>query len=411
VGVVDMGMGLPLAAASVGTAPAVDAGPTRYAPLLGLAWLHFVNDGAANFLPGILPAVLIALNRSSALAGVLMFVLVAGQALQPLTGLFDRAIGRRRLIWFGAAGAAIGMGLVGFVGNLSWLLAVLALIGLAGACFHPHALATARVYAGRRGHFGTSIMLLGGEIGSGMWPLIAGAVVKWGSLSLLWIPALIVLTTLPLVHRFMPAPPVAGGEWNVRLRGRRAASVRLLGYAMLRSMAVIGAIAYLPLLWERLGGGLVGGAALVTTMSIVGLAGLLYGGHLADQIGRQQVLAAAGVLLALGLALVASGNPVALWAGVVVAGMAAFATYPVTTLEGQDLYPENPAFGAGIASGLGNALGAGLVALAGLLASWWPLAALFWLFSAAALATVPLGLLTVSARDNPGKTQVSRETT
>lgn len=369
-----------------------DPEPARYGPLSGLGWLHFINDGAANFLPGVLPAILVAQGRSPAMAGTLMFVLLAGQGLQPVAGLLGGALGGRRLMWLGVVGAVLGAGLVGFADSLAWLLVVLALIGLANACFHPQALAAARVYAGGRGHFGMAIMLLGGEIGRGLWPLVASAVVAWGSLSSLWVPALIALATVPLVQRMLPAPRVTTREWRVRLRGRLGATGRLLAYVVLRGLVVIGATAYLPILWQQLGGGLVVGAALVTTMLIVGLVGTLYGGHLADRVGRRPVLAVAGVLMAIGLALIASGNMVALWAGAALTGIAAFATFPVTTLEGQDLFPENVPFGSAISLGLGNALGAGLVALIGLLSGVWPVAWLFWLFAGVALVTALLGL-------------------
>lgn len=375
------------------TTRGADSEPARYGPLSGLAWLHFINDGAANFLPGVLPAILLAQGRSPALAGTLMFVLLAGQGLQPLAGLLGGVLGGRRLMWVGVVGAVIGAGLVGFTDSLAWLLVVLALIGLANACFHPQALAAARVYAGGRGHFGLAIMLLGGEIGRGLWPLVASAVVAWGSLSRLWVPALIALATIPLVARVLPAPRVSTREWRVRLRGRLGASARLLAYVVLRGLAVIGATAYLPILWVGLGGGLVVGAGLVTTMLIVGIIGTLYGGHLADRLGRRPVLAVAGVLMAIGLALIASGNMVALWIGAALTGIAAFATYPVTTLEGQDLFPENMPFGSAISLGLGNALGAGLVALIGLLSSVWAVTGLFWLFAGAALVTALLGLM------------------
>lgn len=133
-------------------------------------------------------------------------------------------------------------------------------------------------------------------------------------------------------------------------------------------------------------------------MLIVGLIGTLYGGDLADRIGQRPVLAAAGVLMAVGLALVAWGNFAALWVGAGLTGVAAFATFPITTLMGQDLFPENRPFGSGVAMGMGNALGAGLVALVGLLASVWPLSGLFWLFAAVALVTAPLGFLASAAK-------------
>ncbi len=367
-------------------------GHTRYAPLIGLAWLHFVNDGASNFLPGILPAILMAWGYQPEFAGVLMFALVAGQGLQPIAGLFTRFLGGPRLIWLGTAGTAVGMGLLSFTTGLPWLLAVLAFIGLASAGFHPQALATARVYAGRHGHLGLSIMLLGGEIGRGAWPLVVGALVAWGSLSHLWLLTVAILATLPLTHRALRTLPAPASVWHVCFRGRFAATLRLLVYVTFRGLAVIGAMVYLPLLWQSLGGGLVGGASLVTVLMMAGLPATVYGGYLADRIGRPPLLVGAAIAMAAGLALVATENPVALWAGAALTGVAAFASYSVTTLEGQDLYPENRPFGSGIVFGLGNALGAGLAALTGLLASTWSLPGLFWLFAVVALATAPLGL-------------------
>ncbi|HEX7323892.1 MAG TPA: MFS transporter [Rhodanobacteraceae bacterium] len=387
------------------TGPGDDAGSVRYAPIAGLAWLHFVSDGAANFLPGVLPAVLVAVDRSAALAGVLMFALVAGQALQPVTGMFHRRLGGDRLIWMGAAGTAIGLGLCGSVHSLPALLAVLVLIGIAGACFHPQALAAARTYAGRRGHFGVALMLLGGEIGAGVWPLVAGAVVAWGSLFSLWIPALVVLATLPLAHRWVhaPATTVEAVGRRTHLAGRYGASTRLLAYVALRGFIAIGAVAYLPILWKDRGGGLVGGAALVAVLSLVGMLGLLAGSQLADRVGRRPLLVAAGPLMALGLALIASGSAAALWVGAALTGMAAFATYAVTTLAGQDLFPENRQFGSGIAFGLGNALGAGLAAAAGLLTRAWTVPGLFWILAVAALVTALLGALMRTARPAPAQ--------
>jgi len=370
-----------------------ESGPPRYLPLAGLAWLHFANDGAANFLPGVLPAVLVATGLKPALAGTLMFALLAGQGLQPLAGMLGRFLGGRRLMWFGVMVTVLGSGLVGIVTGLPGLLVVLTLIGVGNACFHPQALAAARGFSGSRGHFGVAVMMLGGEIGRGLWPLIASVVVVWGALGSLWVPALIALLSLPLVAWRLPHADVPSMEWRIRLRGRMGATARLLAYVVLRGLAVMGAVTYLPMLWNARGGGLIGGASLVTLMLIVGLAGTLYGGHLADRIGRRPVLVGAGVLMAFCLALIAWGSTPALWLGAPLLGIPAFATFPLTTVEGQDIFPENRPFGSGIALGLGNALGAGLVALLGFVAGALPVTDLFWILTAAALVTAPLGML------------------
>ncbi|HYW77141.1 MAG TPA: MFS transporter [Gammaproteobacteria bacterium] len=367
--------------------------PARYRPLFSLAWLHFLNDGAANFLPGILPLVLVAIHRPPALAGTLMFALLAGQALQPLTGLLGRPLGGRRLMWTGLISALLGAALVGWTSSLVGLVMVLVLIGIANACFHPQALSAARRFAGSRGHFGVAVMMLGGEIGRGLWPLIASLVVVGSAFHNLWMPALAGLITVPLAARLLPAPVVRSFAFHVHIRGRVGAACRLLLYAAVRGGVVTGAVTYMPILWDSRGGGLVGGATLVTLMLLIGIVGMLYGGHLADRLGRRPVLVGAGLLMAGCTALIASGSGTALWLGASLLGIPAFATFPVTTVEGQDLFPDNRPFGSGIALGLGNALGAGLAALLGLSVGVIALQTLFWLLTVGALATMPLALL------------------
>src|SRR5690625_1604863 len=224
--------------------------PARYLPLGGLAWLHFVNDGGANFLPGVLPAVLLSIGRPESMAGALMFILVVGQALQPVTGLLGRRLGGRKLMWAGVIGVPVGAGLVGLAPNLGGLIGVLVVIGVANACFHPQAVAAARAFAGRRGNFGLAVMMLGGEIGRGVWPLVASVAVVLGSLVSLWVPALIALATVPIIYRFLPPRQTRQTEWRVRLRGRLGGTGLLLTYVALRGLVVTGATVYLPILWE-----------------------------------------------------------------------------------------------------------------------------------------------------------------
>ena len=70
----------------------------------GLSWLHFLNDGAANFLPGVLPALLVSLGQPIGMAASIMPVLLLGQALQPAMGWLADRLGGRSLIIFGVLG-------------------------------------------------------------------------------------------------------------------------------------------------------------------------------------------------------------------------------------------------------------------------------------------------------------------
>jgi len=97
--------------------------------LATLSWAHFLNDGAANYLPGVLPAVLLALNVPVSLAGSIMAALLLGQALQPLYGWLSDHVGGRWMIFTGIAGSTLGGAAVGLAPGYWSLVAVLLLIG------------------------------------------------------------------------------------------------------------------------------------------------------------------------------------------------------------------------------------------------------------------------------------------
>src|SRR5699024_5034827 len=88
--------------------------PANESRLFGLAWSHFLNDGASNYLPGVLPAILISLHLSVSYAGVFMAALIVGQGVQPLVGLVADRIGGRAFVVAGLFGTALGGALIGW---------------------------------------------------------------------------------------------------------------------------------------------------------------------------------------------------------------------------------------------------------------------------------------------------------
>lgn len=54
--------------------------------LLTLSRSHLLNDGASNYSPGVLPAVLISLHDPVRMAGGLLATLIAGKTFQPVFG-------------------------------------------------------------------------------------------------------------------------------------------------------------------------------------------------------------------------------------------------------------------------------------------------------------------------------------
>lgn len=327
--------------------------------LAGMGWSHFVNDGAANFLPGVLPAILIGLNLPVALAGTLMAALLVGQGLQPFVGLLGDRIGGRTLSLIGLVGSSLGAGLVGWVASPAALIAVLVLIGASNAMFHPQALAGVRRLADTRQGLAMSTFLVGGEIGRGVWPVLAGFCVSRGGLHWLGLLALPGLASVFVLARCAPAlPPRAVDAAPIAWRQHMGGLSRLVLFCALRAFVIFAAVTLLPLVWAANGGSLTAGASLITVLLVVGVAGNLSGGWLADRLGSRVLLIGTMLASALCTAALTLAGGLWLWWLTALLGIALFATLPLTILIAQDLLPENRSFGSGLALGLANALGA-----------------------------------------------------
>lgn len=338
--------------------------------LAGLSWLHFLNDGSGNYLPGVLPAVLVALHQSVSLAGLVMGALLVGQALQLPCGLLADKIGGRMLIIWGMLGVSLAAAFIGMAGSVFVLIPALMIVGVCSALFHPQALAAARHLSGRRPGTGMSVFLVGGEIGRGVWPLLASfLVVTWGRESLIWL-AVPALVSAALLWRVLPVQPARHHAKAVRIawRAHMPALATLVGFQSLRALAIFGVSTFLPILWHMRGRSLTDGATLITVLLVVGVVGNLVGGHLSDRIGRHWILRTASLLSTLLLAVFLLSGGIFQWVALGMLGICLFVTQPLGVLIGQEIFPENRSLGSGIALGFANGLAALGVVILGLLA-------------------------------------------
>jgi FSR family fosmidomycin resistance protein-like MFS transporter len=376
----------------VASQPAANLTPGSRWGFWGLTWAHFLNDGMANYLPGILPFLAEQRHVPVAWAGSFMTALLFGQGLQPLSGWWADRLGGRRFILLGVAMSTLAGALVGWAQNLWLIWGLLLLTGIGNTLFHPQAMTAARSLAGRREGTRMSAFLVGGEVGRGVGPLVATLVVVGWGLQNLWVMALpLALTFLPL-WRVTPSVRVRPRQHRIEWRRHLGPAASLVGFASLRAGATYTVVTLAPLLWHARGGTLVSGAGLVTVLIGIGIVGNLGGGVASDRFGRQAVLTGSTLLTAIMLALFARANQLWIWPTLAVLGMALFSSGPVTLLIGQDIFDENPALGSGIALGLANGVGALMVFPLTYLAARAGYSAAIWVLVAMTLLSWPLSL-------------------
>jgi FSR family fosmidomycin resistance protein-like MFS transporter len=330
-----------------------------------LAWSHFLNDGYINYLPAVLPDLLKKLDIPVALVGSLVLALMGvGSLLQPFIGWAADRVGGRAFILLGIGLSAVAASLIGVAPSYGLLIVLLIVAGLGNATFHPQAMSTARSVAGNREGLSMSVFSVGGELGRGVWPAVAGVLVTALGLPDLWLFAIPGALTLILLGRLAPrTEPQPRTAIEFKWAEKRGPVLALVGFVGLRGMLAFGVVTFAPLLWSEHGGSLIGGATLISVMLIVGIAGNLAGGIIADRIGRRPVLVVSSLLSAVFVVLFSFSSGAWLWVTLGFLGIAVFATAAVTVLVGQDIFPGSRSMASGIALGVGNTLGAVVIFL------------------------------------------------
>jgi len=321
---------------------------------------------------GALPALLPFLKTEFGLSYTLVAVLVLASALsssivQPLFGLWSDA---RGAIWLLPAGVALGgLGMAAAAdAHAYWLVVVLVIVsGLGTAAYHPEGSKFAAYTSGRKRASGMSLFAVGGNIGYGLGALVVTPIVVALGLRGGWflvVPAAVVATLLlagtPYLLRFVPDAGTrrAGGGQN----DLRSLAI-LLAVITFRSLAWFGLITFVPLYEVSQGHSKSYGNYVFAGMLLVGAAGTLLAGPLADRIGLRTVLMGSFVMSTplILVFLLVGGIPGAIaLAGV---GAAVVGTFGVTMVMGQEYMPRHIGTASGLVIGLSVGIG-GIAALA-----------------------------------------------
>ncbi len=365
--------------------------------LLGIT--HVVDDMNQSALPALLPFLIAERGLSyTAAAGLMLFASLASSIVQPAIG---QLADRRPMAWLIAVGvffAGAGLALAGAMPNYWSIVACVALSGLGIAAFHPEAARFANYVAGAKKATGMRWFALGGNVGFALGPLLlTPLLVAFGSRGTLFIfipaslMALAVVRELPRLQTFAARKRIKSGAEG---RDRWRPFGVLTAFVILRSMAYIGLVAFVPLYFI---GTLHASKPLanvaLTCFLVAGAIGTIYGGKLADRVGRRTILiasmSASAPLLFAFVTFTSSGSSYA-WAvaGIMIVGFALVASQTAFVVLGQEYLPNRLGVASGVTLGLAISLGGAGAPVLGALADR---------FGVAAALQAIVGLLVLAA--------------
>jgi MFS transporter, FSR family, fosmidomycin resistance protein len=358
--------------------------------ITGLAAAHMVTDIYMPVLPAILPLLILNNGYSYLAAGLLVTAYnVTSSFTQPVIGWLSDTKGLTISVTVSLFISAVFVALMGVAPNYYLIMAFAILAALGHACFHPTALSlVSRLCTTENRGTITSYFVVGGNLGYAIGPVLAGVLVWWlglPGLLLLVIPAGIMVLVL---RHLLPGGIAAACGQHARPAApagephSKKPFVILIIASILRAWAVFAAITFLPMYLVTLGYDLVTASLIMTLMLLSGVAGQVAGGRISDRIGRKEfmVLGLVGAIPFFYLFFTTTGLLSIL--AILLFGFFLWSTFAVAVAMSHELLPQNVGLASGMMLGLAIGFGGLGVAINGMIADHYSLAA--------ALGTIPI---------------------
>lgn len=370
--------------------------------LIVLSLGHMITDIHQGAVPVMLPYLRSAFHLSYSQLGFLVFVsTVSSSVLQPLFGLWSDRGSARWLLPGGILMASVGISLAGFANGYALLLLAVFVSGLGIAAYHPEGSKTAHLVSGPKKATAMSWFSVGGNLGFGLGPAIAGGLLAaWGLGGVGWllaigVPAAVLMwMALPWIERDIEkrrqssqgrvtvqnATPAAASAvtaaatspTSVKPAAQWGPLFLLMSVVVIRSWTQMGISNYIPLYYvSYLGRSPAFASGLLSIFLVSGALGTLVGGPLSDRFGRKPLIVASmGLLMPLVyLLLHANGSVVLLLAALT--GFAIISTFAVTVVFGQELLPGSVGVASGLLMGFSIGMGGLGVTALGWVADTW----------------------------------------
>lgn len=330
-----------------------------------LALGHFMVDVNQGALPAILPSLKTAHQLSyGAAATIVLAANVTSSLIQPLFGYLADRTARRWMLPLAVFLSGLGVAATGVAPGYPALLALIVVMGLGVAAFHPEGYKATAAVAGDRKATALSWFAVGGNVGIALGPPFVTALVVGlglaGSLGLLLPTAVVaglLVLALPRLDRAV-APLKTAAAATRDAVNRPGALAVLIVVVMVRSWSSLGFTTFVPFYYVD---HLQADPRIVGTLLFVflgaGALGTLIAGPIADRWSTRRVILVAFLATPPVAALFLNVQGVLAFVCLALMGALLTSTFTLSVLLGQTYMPKH----AGLASGLiiGFAIGAG----------------------------------------------------
>jgi len=333
-----------------------------------LSVAHMMNDMYANFLPQLIPFLIInnVVSVSTGATLVAAFT-ITSSLLQPIFGYLVDIKGQRWLLYVGTLWMSILLSTTGLISNYKLLFAVAALSGMGTAAFHPQA--TGMIGNIRTSHKGfmLSIFVAVGNIGISVSPLIFMPLFHRYGTSASWVaifPGIFISIFL-----YMFAPKLNPSEKSSSGMEQVVSSLKkawkelsmLMLVVSVRSLVNTGMITLLPLYFFARKYSPETTSFLMFITLGMGVAGGILGGFISDRYGKKVLITASLAIAPIFFyGFLYTSGPFS-FVLLALGGGTLLSSFSVTTAAAQEIIPENKALASGLS--LGFAIGMGGLAV------------------------------------------------
>lgn len=359
---------------------------------------HFTTDLYNGFLAPLLPIIVVKLDLSLALAGLLLSIFsISNSLLQPLAGMLSDRMNRSYFILFGPVIAGTFMGFIGWVNQYWTLILILVGSGIGTSIFHPQSAALVGGLDHRRKGLSMSVYSMAGALGVSVGSIIIVPLTNQFGLKASIVTIVPAYLLFFYSFNFLRENVIRTEKRKINTNLMAAIKANWIPVLMLHIIVVIRAIlivsfsGFIPLFLTSQGETPFFGGLALAVFQIFATIGILAGGHVYDRIGpRKTLILSFMFILPLGLLTV---NVAPGWALPCLATMGFMLTFstPVNIILGQQIVPQNAGFMSALMMGFAWGVAGLLMTPVGAIADIWGLQVTLTAISFVAL----LGLILV----------------